>query len=261
MAGLFFRLKDFYRYKAVKKSSTYSGALVFYAILGLVPTVYLFSLTLSIFGKELSILNGFYISSEFEEIKAFLISSAKNIGTGGNIIAGLISIYSATNLFHHLKITGEAIYSKKSMSGVKMRIFSIIGGVVIFLILSLSLAIFAFFSDFISNKFGALLTSVLSSFVFLIVIYLGVILVNFFVCPYKIKLGGIIKGSTYTVIFGFIFTVVFLVYVKYFASYDKIYGKVAVIPMFLVWLFIVFRCLVDGFIINSRLVKDKQILD
>ena len=79
------------------------------------------------------------------------------------------------------------------------------------------------------------------------VIYIGVILVNVFVCPYKIKLGGIIKGSTYTVIFGFIFTVIFLVYVKYFSSYDKIYGKVAVIPMFLVWLFIVFRCCIWDF--------------
>lgn len=258
MALLFYKIKNYYAYRNLKKSATFSGSLVFFALLGLVPTAYLFSLTLSVFGKELSVFNSFFITKEFEGIKTFIFDSAKNIGAGGNVIAGFISIYSATNLFVHLKITGEVIYSKKSIGGLKIRILSIIASIIICLILSLSLTIFTLLYDLIAIKLGTLLASVINVTLLLCVLFLGVLLINFFVCPFKTGIKTIIFGSLYTIIFGTLFTVIFLIYIRFFSSYDKIYGKVAVIPMFFAWLFIVFRCLVDGFIINSYRIKQSN---
>ena len=81
--------------------------------------------------------------------------------------------------------------------------------------------------------------------------FIAVMLLNLFACPYKLKLKEVVKGSLFTCVFSIVFTVVFLLYLKFFSSYDKIYGKIAVIPIFFIWLFIIMRCLVGGISLNA----------
>ncbi len=250
MRKFFYIVKDYNRFKAGKKAVTFAGALVFFSLLGLVPTVYLFSLTLSIFGKELSFLGGFFITEEFTAVKDFVFLGAKNIGAGGGFIAGFISVYSAGSLFLHLRLTGEVIFNHKSANSILLRILSIIGSIIISLIVSFLIVVYAFISPQLIALLGVF-GKIINYAIILFILFVAIVFINLFTCPYRLKIKEVLRGSLFTLTFSVIFTVVFLVYLKYFSSYNKIYGKIAVIPIFLAWLFILMRCLVGGFTLNA----------
>ena len=250
MRGFILKLKGYNSFKTSKKSVTFAGALVFFTLLGLVPTVYLFSLTLSVFGKELSSFGGFFITEEFTAVKNFVFEATEKIGASGSAVLGFISVYSATSVFVHLRYIGEVIYDTKKSSTLLIRILSLIGAILLSLVISFLAVIYAF----LSPKFRAVLGGfggIINTFIIFIIVFIVIVLLNSFACPYKIKFKSIIKGSMISCILSIVFTIVFLIYLKYFASYDKIYGSVAVIPVFLAWLFIVMRSLVTGMLINA----------
>ena len=251
MLGFFNKIKNYNVFKKNKKSSTLAGALVFFTVLGLVPTAYLLSVMFTLFGKELSIVTEVFSVKEFDEIKVFLLETVKKLSAGGNAIAGLIAVYSSANLFVHLKLTGEFIYNCKSSGGLTLRIFSIIGTIIISLVIVISIIFYAFLSVYINRALGKFLGLIINFTALFFISLIAVTLINLFTCPYKIKIREVFKGSLYTCVFSILFTLVFIVYVKFFASYGEIYGKIAVIPVFFGWLFIVMRCLVNGFIINA----------
>lgn len=250
MRGLFLKIKNFSDYKASKKAVTFAGAYVFFFLLGLVPTMYLFSLTLSLFGKKLSMLGGFFITEEFSVIKDFVFSSTENIGAGGSVIAGFIAVYSAGSFFVHLRLTGEVIYNHKTANTFLIRILSIIGAIIISLVTSFLVVIYAFLSPLTIYALG-FFGKVFNFILIMLIAFITVVIINLFACPYKLKIKEVLRGSLFTLVFSVVFTAVFLVYLKFFSSYDKIYGKIAVIPVFLAWLFIIMRCLVNGIILNA----------
>ncbi len=244
------KIKEYSDFKSRKKAVTFAGALVFFTLLGLVPTLYLFSLTLSVFGKELSSLGGFFITEEFTVIRDFVFLATENIGAGGSVIAGFIAVYSSGSLFIHLRFTGEVIYNYSSVKSYLLRLLSILGAIIISLTISFLIVIYGFLSP-VTVKLLGVLGSVINFFIVMAIIFVAVMLLNLFACPYKLKLKEVVKGSLFTCVFGVIFTVVFLIYLKYFSSYDKIYGKIAVIPVFFIWLFIIMRCVVGGITLNA----------
>ncbi len=253
MLGFFNKIKKFNEFKAKKHAVIFSGALVFFAVLGLVPTAYLVSLCFALFNSHFSKTFEVFNFLEFLKIEDFLIETTNKLSTGGNLIAGFISIYSSANLFFHLKLTGETIYNSKKSSKILVRIFSIIGVILLSLIVTFGVVTYAFFSAYIKKYLGEILGTIINYSALFLLIFLAVLFINRFVCPYKIKFKDLLKGSVYTCVFSFLFTVVFIIYLKYFSSYDEIYGKIASIPAFLGWLFIVIRCLVTGIIINAYL--------
>ncbi len=250
MRGFLLKVKNFNDYKLSKKAVTFAGAMVFFFLLGLVPTMYLFSLTLSLFGKKLSLLGGFFITEEFSVIKEFIFTFTENVGAGGSVIAGFIAVYSAGSFFVHLRLMGEAIYNHKSANTFLIRILSIISAILISLVTSFLVVVYAFLSPITIKALGVV-GKIFNVILIMLIIFVAIVIINLFTCPYKLKIKEVLSGSLFTLIFSIIFTLVFLVYLKYFSSYDKIYGKIAVIPIFLVWLFIIMRCLVNGITLNS----------
>ena len=244
------KIKKYSDFKGRKKTVTFAGALVFFSLLALVPTLYLFSLTLSVFGKELSTLGGFYITEEFLVVKDFVFLGVKNIGAGGGVVASFIAVYSSASIFLHLRFVGEVIYNYSSQKPILIRILSIIGAIVISLIISFLIVVYGVLSP-ITIKLLGVLGKAINLFVIMAIIFIAVVLLNLFACPYKLKLKEVIKGSLFTCVFGVVFTVIFMLYLKYFSSYDRIYGKIAVIPIFFIWLFIVMRCIVGGIALNA----------
>ncbi|MBQ3235090.1 MAG: YihY/virulence factor BrkB family protein [Clostridia bacterium] len=251
MLGFFNGVKHFNEFKRSKRSATLAGALVFFTVLGLVPTAYLLSLVLALFGNDLSIITKVFSISEFDEVKTFIIGATSKLSAGGNAIAGIIAIYSSANLFVHLKLTGEFIYNCKASGGLFLRVFSIIGTVIISLVVAFCLVLYAFLSVHIYGLLGKILGSIVNVIALFFISLVAVICINLFTCPYKIRIKEVFKGSFYTCVFSVIFTFVFILYVKFFATYGEIYGKISVIPVFFGWLFIIMRCLVDGFVINA----------
>lgn len=251
MVGFFNAIKNFNAFKKSKKSATMSGALVFFMLLGLVPTAYLLSLIFAVFGKELSFAFSIFTIEEFNEVKEFLLDATNNYSATRNALAGILAIYSSANLFVHIKHVGEIIYNHKTHKTVFIRAFSVVGTVVLGFIIVLLLYFYAFLSIWLSKIFGKILGFSISAIILIFIFFCVVVYVNLFCCPYKISMREVVRGSIYTCVGSLLFTIVFVVYLKYFSSYNEIYGKIAVIPAFFTWAFLLMRCLVTGFMVNA----------
>ena len=112
-------LKEQYQILAEKKYTTIAGTLVYFLIMSITPLA--FWLTL-LFGK----LN---ISSEsmlelpvFESVKNILLyirDEANKATTGASVFLIATTLYSATNLFYHMRRSGEIIYDYRRQKPYK----------------------------------------------------------------------------------------------------------------------------------------------
>lgn len=253
MGGLLFELKEYLKFTAIKKSTTLAGALVFFTLLGLVPTVYVLSLAVSLLGEEFSSVFQTFISPEFEVVGNYLIESAKRMGAGGNFIAVAIALYSSANVFYHLRLSGEMLYNFKSGGGLFIRLIAVFATVTLSLTIALFAVVYTAFSPFLVKWLKGV-GSLINIAVALITAFIAVVFINLYTCPYKLKLREVFKGSLFTCIFGAISTTVFFFYVKYFASYEEVYGAIATVLVLLTYLFLVMKSLVGGITLNVFLL-------
>ena len=99
-------ISKIFHYKKIvsaKRSSTLSGALVYFTLLELVPLAYLTTLTLSMFGAKFSNPINNLMTRDMNMVVDYIFVTANNLGASGNVFAVLISTYSATHFFFHLR--------------------------------------------------------------------------------------------------------------------------------------------------------------
>ena len=250
MGALFFNVKDFLKFNADKKSTTLSGALVFFVLLGIVPLSYLTSLVLTFFGTELTDITKSLTYPELIEVTSYIYDIGLKLGTRGNIIAFLLALYSSGNIFYQLKLSGELIYNYSPKNNLLKRVLSSITSFIAVFIYSVIAVVFLAFTPIISKYLGNILMGVISgSFTFLVVFSMAV-LINLYTCPYKLKVYNVIWGSFYTAVFTFIATALFFIYINNFANYSEIYGKITVVIVFLSWLYLMIKGFVAGITLN-----------
>ncbi len=257
MSFLGFNFLEYSRFARGKKSATLSGAIVYFTILGLVPMAYLASLTLSIIGKELGDVLSPFVYPELKQVFLYVIETAKNLGSVGNALVALLALYSSANVLFHLKSSGEVIYNYHVNNSLFKRLISILFTFVIICAFSLFFALYVAIIPIINQKLNAYFSSAINIFVLLFAVFLLSVLLNFYVCPYKIRLKEVIIGSAYTCVLSLISSAVFFIYIKYFAMYSKIYGAIAVILVFLSWLYLIVKSFIDGIVLNVYLMGKK----
>ncbi len=250
MGALFFNVKDFLKFNADKKSTTLSGALVFFVLLGIVPLSYLTSLVLAFFGTELTDITKSFTYPELIEVTSYIYDIGLKLGAKGNIIAFLLALYSSGNIFYQLKLSGELIYNYSPKNNVVKRVLSSITSFIAVFIYSVIAVVFLAFTPMISKYLGSELMGIISgSFTFLVVFSMAV-LINLYTCPYKLKVNNVIWGSFYTAVFTFIATALFFVYINNFANYTEVYGKITIVIVFLSWLYLMIKGFVGGITLN-----------
>ena len=249
--GNFFN--NFFGYAKIindKKSSTLAGALVYFALLETVPLAYLTTLTLSAFGSKI---DNLFISEIFKDLKQvidYVYITAQKLGTSGNIIVALISTYSATNFFYHLRRTGELVYNYLTTNSLLVRVASM-GIMTLFLFgFALFQGVYFFVSKYSIDIFGVTAGRIINYSVLILSFLLFLIALNLYACPYKIRIKDVLIGSIYTCIFSITMTGGFFIYVNYFANFTEIYGAISVIVIFLMWLYIIMKGLISGMNLN-----------
>ncbi len=250
MGNFFYNLFEYNKIINSKKSSTLAGALVFFALLEMVPLAYLTTLTLSGFGSKI---DNFFISEIFKDVKQvidYVFTTAQKLGASGNIIAVLISAYSATNFFYHLRRTGEIVYNYVGKNNILVRVASL-GIMTLFLFLfALFQGIYFVVSKYSIEFFGVTLGRTINYSVLILSFLSFLIIINLYACPYKIKIKDVLIGAIYTCIFSVIMTIGFFIYINYFANFNEIYGAISVIVVFLMWLYILMKGLISGMNLN-----------
>ena len=263
MSGFFSLVKEFFQMSANKKSATLSGALVFFTLLGIVPVTYIISLIFSICGTEIEAVNKLFSYPEFSEIASYLTQTALKMGASGNILVFLIALYSSGNVFYHLKQSGEVIYNYNKKDSFLSRIINILITFITVWIIALLLVFYVAVIPIIIKVCGSKLTNVINVLVGVTTVFVVSILINYYACPYKLKFYEVYKGAIYSTVFTFIATYFFLIYIRNFSNLNEVYGKVAIVIVFLSWLYLMINGVFKGIILNvffmSRTKKYKPI--
>ena len=222
------RVRSAYGYLASKKYTTLAGTMAFFLILSIVPFLFLFIL---IFGRLNIDYDQIFDLEIFAGIRDFLFylrDSAKSATVGASVILLATTLYSSTNLFYHMRRSGEIIYDyKRKKGGIMLRLSAL---ALIFVVMLLLLA-----EAILFLLCNALLRRAFPSFLAQLGIYaiLGVL--------------------------AFFFIVILNLYVT-FGSVEKLYGAVALFIVFLLWLYVLMICFVTGVIFNCYLIeRDKKL--
>ena len=89
--------------------------------------------------------------------------------------------------------------------------------------------------------------------------FLFIVILNLYVCPYRVGFSNVVWGSLLTLLMGGIASFGFTIYLT-FGSVERLYGAVALFIVFLLWLYVLMICFVTGVILNCFLIgRDKKI--
>ncbi len=248
------------RYRALtdKKFTTIAGTLVFFLILSVVP--FTFWLTL-LFGKFLvgteEVLS-LEVFAQVKELLLFIQENARVASASASFILALTSLYSASNFFYHLRASGEIIYDcPRKKGGFWVRVtalFLTLGTMaVIVLFLALFVGMVYFFRSFLP-----VILAEITGYVMLFALGFGVCLVlNLYLCPYRIKLREVLKGSVITTTLWALASVGFSVYLQ-FSNMSKLYGAITAVVVFLLWAYVMMVCFVIGVVYNEYYAEKEQ---
>lgn len=258
MGNFFYNIFKYSKIISNKKTAILSGGLVFFTLLELVPLAYLTTLLVSLFGSQIDFQSNLLIVKQFEGVTKYVFETAKNLGASGNIFAFLVTTYSATNFFFHLRRTGEIVYNYSSKNNIFTRVISFVIMFVLLVGFFFFQSVYIFIAKLSILVLGSLLGRVVNYTAILLSLLFFICVLNLYACPYKVKIKDVFVGSLYTCIFSIVMTIVFFVYVNYFASYSEIYGKITIIVVFLLWLNIIMKGLIGGMNLNVYLIGKRR---
>lgn len=246
-------------YLSSKKYTTLAGTMAFFLVMSVVP--FLFWLTL-LFGRlhiDYEPILELEFFADFKEIILYFRDAAESATAGASVVLLATTLYSSTNLFYHMRRSGEIIYEcrrKKAALLVRLSALALIFAVMLLMLAGVSLFLLG----------SALLPRILPSFaaqaavyaLFGAVVFALLLLLNVYICPYRVGAGDVVWGSLLTLLLGGIASFGFSVYVR-FSSVEKLYGAAVFLILFLLWLYVLMTCFVVGVILNCYLLeRDKN---
>ena len=265
MTGAKFHLRDAYRkvrgafsYLSAKKYTTLAGTMAFFLIMSVVP--FLFWLTL-LFGRlniDFTEIFELEIFADVKDIIAYLQESARAATAGASVILVATTLYSSTNLFYHMRRSGEIIYEfGRKKGGIVVRFSALVLMFLVMLLLIAGMSLFLLGNAVLSRVFPSFVAQ-LSLYALLgVIMFALILLLNLYICPYRIGARRAVWGSLLTLLLGGLASFGFSIYTK-LSSMEKLYGAAVLLIVFLLWLYVLMICFVTGVIFNCRLLEREK---
>ena len=255
----FKKVRGTFSYLSAKKYTTLAGTMAFFLVMSVVP--FLFWLTL-IFGKlniDYTQLLELEIFIEFKSILLYFRDSAQNATAGASVVLLATTLYSSTNLFYHMRRSGEIIYdSTRKKGGWLIRLSAVVFIFIVMILFLAGVTLFLLGNSLLSRLFPSFVAQVSVYALFGVFMFGLLLLLNLYICPYRIGVKNAVWGSLLTLLLGGIASFGFTVYVN-FGSMEKLYGAAVFLILFLLWLYLLMICFVIGVILNCYLLeKDKK---
>lgn len=251
-------VKDKYGILAEKKYTTLAGTLVYFLIMSITPLA--FWLTL-LFGRLDSNTESLLSLPVFDSVKNILLyirEEAMNATTGASVFLAFTTLYSATTLFYQMRRSGELIYGyRRKKHGLLVRLGALVLLFAVMFLAAASTALFAGGAFLFSRMFPGWL-EFLADYLLLLAIAFGlVLLLNAYICPYKVKWRELLPGTIVTVIAWAVALIGFTVYLK-IGNMGRLYGALSTIIVFMLWLYVLMICFVSGVIFNSEKISSRE---
>ena len=259
------KLRAFYRYLrgkydllSLKKYSTIAGTLVFFLIMSIVPLSFWLSLLVGRLPIQTEKVLSLPVFDSVKDILFYVQREAANATTGASIILIFTTLYSSTNLFYQMRRSGELIYDHHpERQGLKIRLSALVLLIVVMATVIGFLLIFAVGSFLFSRLLSKTWERVADYLLLAGVAFLLVLLLNIYVCPFKMKPRSFLLGTSVTVAAWALAIVGFSIYLRV-SNVRRLYGALSTIIVFLLWLYILMIGFIVGVILNSEQILKRN---
>ena len=259
------KLRAVYRYLrgkydllSLKKYSTIAGTLVFFLIMSIVPLSFWLSLLIGRLPIQTEKVLSLPVFESVKDILSYVQREAANATTGASIILVVTTLYSSSNLFYQMRKSGELIYDYHAeRQGLKIRLSALVLLIVVMATVIGFLLVFALGSFLFSRLLSQTWERVADYLLLAGVAFFLVLLLNVYVCPFKMKARAFLLGTTVTVGSWALALVGFSVYLKV-SNVRRLYGALSTIIVFLLWLYILMIGFIVGVILNSERILKKN---
>lgn len=252
------KIRGAFTYLSRKKYTTLAGTMAFFLVMSVVP--FLFWLTL-LFGKlniNYTQIFDLEIFVEVKDIILYLRDAAQSATTGASLVLLITTLYSSTNLFYHMRRSGEIIYEcTRKKAGVLIRLSAVGLIFIVMLVFIAGVALFLMGNALLSRLFPFFVAQVAVYALFGLFMLGLLLLLNLYICPYRIGFKNVIWGSLLTLLLGGIASFGFTIYAS-FGSMQKLYGAAVFLILFLLWLYLLMICFVIGVILNCFLMEQDK---
>ncbi len=231
--------------------TTIAGTLVFFLLTSVVP--FLFWLTL-LFGKTAWAGEALLSLAPYawaRELVETLRTSAEAASEGAGVLFLATTLWSSTGFFYHLRRSGEIIYGDlRPKHGWRVRLSALL----------LTFAVLLYFAaaggmvcaGTIAVRFLPPVLGPLALFLLLFVTgFLAAWMLNAYICPYRVGPADTLPGSLLTAVCWLAASLAFAVYVRFSAG-GRLYGALALVIIFLLFLYWMMICFVTGAIYNRH---------
>lgn len=242
------KIKDFYAFSDLKRTTTFAGGLAYFFFSGLVPFFGLISIIFAALDIDLSLVRQLFGSDAF--MVYFDKLQQEGASRTATIVMALTAAYSSTHFYFHLIRTGENVYGSVRARGAFKRVLSFA-----YLVVVQTLLILGVIAEIFGNKileligFSDAVVSLASLSVNLAFNLLLSFVLHIFAAPSGCKNAKFIfKGVIFTFVYWEICGLIFRAF-----SILKGEGEFgfALVAAFLLYLYFLMRALVYGMVMNS----------
>ena len=249
------KVRSAYGYLASKKYTTLAGTMAFFLVLSIVP--FLFWLTL-IFGRlniDYEQIFDLEIFSGIRDFLFYLRDSAQSATVGASVILLATTLYSSTNLFYHMRRSGEIIYDyKRKKGGIVLRFSALVLIFIVMLLLLAEAILFLLCNALLRRAFPSFFAQLGIYAILGVLAFFFIVILNLYVCPYRVKFSNVVWGSLITLFIGGLASFGFTIYLT-FGSVQRLYGAVALFIVFFLWLYVLMICFVPRDVFNCYLIE------
>jgi len=240
-----------------KRLSTVAGAWVYYFLMSVIPLAFLLATAFGVFG--INVLNDLVsrLPEEFRTSGQAIANAADNVSRSVTLLFVFTIIFSCTTLLNQMSKDADFIYGirAREKQGVMRRIWAVVALSALFILFLIMALLFAFrkrlMPQTLTNGVSKMLLSIGAVSLVVLFCYAIIIVLFKYISPIKQKLGEFMLGGLFSLGVIVLGTLGLSVYLRYFSSYNALYGSLAGIVVFLLWAYIVMLGLVVGVIINK----------
>ena len=251
----FAKARAAFSYLSAKKYTTLAGTLTFFLVLSVVP--FLFWLTL-LFGKlniDFEELLSLPVFNEVREIILYFQESARAATAGASVVLLATTLYSSTNLFYHMRRSGEIIYEYKRRKGsVVLRLSALVLLFLLMLLFLSGVGVYLAGNVLIRRLFPSFVAQISLHLLAAAAAFGLLLLLNLYICPYRMHVKDVLWGSLLSLVLGGVASFGFSVYTR-LSSAEKLYGAAVLFILFLLWMYVLMTCFVIGVILNCKLAE------
>lgn len=244
------KVKGAFSYLSSKKYTTIAGTFSFFLIMSLVPFVFWLTLLFGNFDWNYDKIFDLAVFAGIRNVLQYFLDAARGATAGASVILAVTALYSSTNLFYHMRRCGEIVYDyRRRKSGVLVRFSALVLMFVVMLLLFAEVGIFLFFGGVVRKMFHTVFAQIAVYALLAALAFIQVLILNLYICPYRVGIRDVAWGSLLTVLMGGIASFGFSLYLN-FGNMEQLYGTITLLIVFLLWVYLIMICFVSGIVFN-----------